>query len=92
MPCLGGAGNSPCSLTQGGCLDCERHLGGHTGCSCFNYHALRGGPCVVLKRKKRAHLLPGFKEAVLVQEGQNPPWPELAELCRLLHWVAKSVF
>eukprot|EP00971_Amphidinium_carterae_P169655 3361462-Amphidinium_carterae.1 len=38
------------------CLDCQRHVGVHTGRKCLNYHALRGRPCVPFKREKRAKL------------------------------------
>eukprot|EP00971_Amphidinium_carterae_P327128 6458302-Amphidinium_carterae.2 len=39
------------------CLDCQWHVRVHTGQSCFNYHALKGRPCVPLKRKKGAKLV-----------------------------------
>eukprot|EP00971_Amphidinium_carterae_P142244 2817747-Amphidinium_carterae.1 len=32
------------------CLDCQRHVGVHTGRKCFNCH--KGRPCTFLKRKK----------------------------------------
>eukprot|EP00971_Amphidinium_carterae_P265920 5275171-Amphidinium_carterae.1 len=42
------------------CLDCERHVGVHTGRGRFNDHALKGRPCKPLLKKKRAKLVPGF--------------------------------
>eukprot|EP00971_Amphidinium_carterae_P095966 1899201-Amphidinium_carterae.1 len=33
--------------------DCERHDGVHTGRSCFNYHALKGRPCIPLKIQQK---------------------------------------
>eukprot|EP00971_Amphidinium_carterae_P338115 6475304-Amphidinium_carterae.3 len=40
------------------CLDCQRHLRVHTGRKYFNHRALKGRPCVLLKRNKRANLSP----------------------------------
>eukprot|EP00971_Amphidinium_carterae_P069231 1369917-Amphidinium_carterae.1 len=31
------------------CFDCENHVGVHTGRKCFNHHALKCRPCVLLK-------------------------------------------
>eukprot|EP00971_Amphidinium_carterae_P210589 4178936-Amphidinium_carterae.1 len=42
------------------CLDCQRHVGVHTGRGRLNYHALKGRPCRPFLRKKRAKLVPGF--------------------------------
>eukprot|EP00971_Amphidinium_carterae_P287207 5701326-Amphidinium_carterae.1 len=37
-----------------------RHVGVHAGHKCFNYHTLKGKPCVPLKRQKRSKLVSGF--------------------------------
>eukprot|EP00971_Amphidinium_carterae_P178547 3542159-Amphidinium_carterae.1 len=36
------------------CLDCQCHVGVHTGRGSLNYNALKGRPCKPLLRKKRA--------------------------------------
>eukprot|EP00971_Amphidinium_carterae_P262881 5215155-Amphidinium_carterae.1 len=46
------------------CPDCQRHVGVRTGRGRLNYHALKGRPCKLLLRKKRAKLVPGFANHV----------------------------
>eukprot|EP00971_Amphidinium_carterae_P040792 800629-Amphidinium_carterae.1 len=40
------------------CIDCQHHVGVHTGRGRLKYHALEGRPCKPLLRKKRAKLVP----------------------------------
>eukprot|EP00971_Amphidinium_carterae_P059772 1182521-Amphidinium_carterae.1 len=77
------------------CLDCERHVGVHTGRECFNDHALKGRPCMFLKRKKKnAKLVAGFRpedavDAHMAVSGGADPRPASFEI--LPRGVAKKM-
>eukprot|EP00971_Amphidinium_carterae_P026183 516378-Amphidinium_carterae.4 len=78
------------------CLDCQRHVGVHTGKGRLNYHVLRGKPCKLCTERRK--LVPGFASHVdevetpvsvstpLVSAGSAvlrlAPRPELDKICR----------
>eukprot|EP00971_Amphidinium_carterae_P085235 1686245-Amphidinium_carterae.1 len=57
------------------CLDCNRHVGIHTGRKNINYHALKGTPCQPLRGKNVRSLIHVSQEQVCIvhQWGGAPP-------------------